>query len=55
MFWAMTLYTWWDIDYRRNPCPDNIRDDDVPLKAHKDNYVKPCRQICSGIIIMLSG
>ena len=41
----MTLHAEWDINYRRNPCPDNIRVDDVLLKAHKDNYVKPCRQI----------
>ncbi|KAK1383127.1 hypothetical protein POM88_020862 [Heracleum sosnowskyi] len=29
----------------KNQCPNNIRVDDVLLKAHKDNYVKPCRQI----------
>ncbi|KAK1384620.1 hypothetical protein POM88_022355 [Heracleum sosnowskyi] len=28
----------WDINYIRKPCPDNIRVDDVLLKAHKDNY-----------------
>ncbi|KAK1395083.1 Lactosylceramide 4-alpha-galactosyltransferase [Heracleum sosnowskyi] len=42
---ASKFATKWDINYRRNPCPDNIRVDDVLLKAHKDNYVKPCRQI----------
>jgi hypothetical protein len=34
----MTLHAEWDINYIRKPCPDNIRVDDVLLKAHKDNY-----------------
>ena len=34
----MTLLADWNINYMRNLCLDNIRVDDVLLKAHKDNY-----------------
>ena len=38
MYWAMTLHTEWDINYKRKPCPKIYSGDDVLLKAHKDNY-----------------
>jgi hypothetical protein len=51
----MTLHAEWDINYIRKPCPDNIRVDDVLLKAHKDNYALVLQADCSCIIIRLSG
>ena len=37
----MAMFVWCDVDCRRNPCPDTIRVDDVPLLAHKAYHVNP--------------